>query len=118
MKVGDKVQVNLPPFQDLLASEFVGLAKNLAYIVDFEEHKSAFDFSATTFTIDARAGMASTSEIQDLRLDLSSEHGSCVSQYGNLAVHPSQHRNFERGSLESTTSAALMGINPEADCYQ
>ena len=56
VKVGDKIQILLPPFQELLAWEFMGLAKNLAYIVDFEDNKAAFDFSDISFTIDTRAG--------------------------------------------------------------
>ena len=64
VKVGDKIQVFLPAFQDLLAWHFTGLAKNLAYIVSFEEDKAAYDFLKTSFTINTRAGTPPDSFMQ------------------------------------------------------
>ena len=66
VKVGDKIQIFLPGFQDLLSWQFTGLAKNLAYIVTFEEDKAAYDFSKTSFTIDTRAGKIPVELVQNI----------------------------------------------------
>ena len=51
MQVNSNIQVFLPQLQDVLANEFMGLAKNLAYIVDFHKDSPALATQATGFTI-------------------------------------------------------------------
>ena len=51
MRVNSNIQVFLPQLQDILANEFMGLAKNLAYIVDFHNDSPALASQATGFTI-------------------------------------------------------------------
>lgn len=61
--MGDKIQIFLPAFHEILHWNFVGLAKNLAYIVDFEENHAAFEMSVTSFTIDTRAGIVTPNPV-------------------------------------------------------
>jgi len=56
VRAKEKIEVFLPPVAEILAPEFVGLASNLAYVVDFRDNRPAFASSANTFTIDTRAG--------------------------------------------------------------
>ena len=106
VKVGDKIQIFLPAFQDILAWHFIGLAKNLAYIVDFEENKAAYDFSTTSFTIDTRAGVASVHLVQDPCRVFDDSHiaiemkNSMKESLLSAAVGPSYH------------SSSLLGVKP------
>lgn len=70
VRARDKIQIFLPPLTDVLTREFVGLAKNLAYVVTFGADEAAVDFSGTSFTIDARAGASSTDQTDSEQLSL------------------------------------------------
>ncbi len=59
MRAREKIEVYLPPIVEILDPEFVGLAKNLAYVVAFPDSRPAFASTASTFTIDTRAGQFS-----------------------------------------------------------
>ena len=56
VRAKEKIEVFLPPITDILSNDFVGLAKNLAYVVAFKDNRPAFTSSGSTFTIDTRAG--------------------------------------------------------------
>ena len=51
-----QVQVSFPPLLDIVAVQFKGMAKNLAYITSFAEQSSALSPRSNGFTVDLQSG--------------------------------------------------------------
>lgn len=60
VKVRGKIQVFLPPLQDVLEWGFMGLARNLAYVIDLPDDRPVFAVLPTGFTIDTGGGRSTS----------------------------------------------------------